>query len=113
MGIPVASADDSYTVSWMTPHHVSPSGDYAVRVFRDVDRARAAELDAEKLKAARQAQGEAVDYEVEIEHTVVEPLFERTITHVAPSTFKSPIRTQWLALFAFGFVFYKVYGFTK
>jgi translocon-associated protein (TRAP) delta subunit len=112
--IAVAGVGEKYSVSWMVPHHAAPTGDYEVRVFRDVDRARAADIDAARLKAARQEQrekelaGGAVVDDVQIEKTHVDPLFVRSIHHDSLTTFSLPIRTQWLVLFFFGFVFYRV-----
>lgn len=91
--LPVATSDDGvYSVSWGSTHDASPSGQYKLKFFREVDRKRAIETHEfqEKKKkreeelrqleeGAATVQEEAKEFVVE---DIVSPLFEISHNHV-------------------------------
>lgn len=124
--LPVATnPNGEYSVSWVVPHSAAPSGQYAFRCFREVDRKLALEARQleekkrqreEELKqfddqyAAESAQATAAaDEEKQLDvEEALQPLFVITVSHSAPYTGKLPVRPEVLALVLFGSVFFLV-----
>jgi len=88
--LPVAfNKDGQYETSWTSPHDKTPTGEYRLQFYREVDRVRSSEKKKDSEDAA--------------------PLFELKISHTASPTGQLPVRTEFMMVIILAITFGRAY----
>jgi hypothetical protein len=107
--LPVAINNDKgrYSVSWVTEHLASPTGEYVLQFYRETDRLRATEQKEFLEKKARKEGEEVSKAEVDLK-----PLFEIRVPHQVVKLGQLPVKPEFLSLLflatAFGWIIFKI-----
>jgi len=102
--VPVAHNNGRYTVSWTSPLDDTPSGNYKLLFYREIDRTRAIEQrDAKekRIRKEKQLKGETGTESLQ-EELQLDPLFTVEIPYHVSRFSKIPIRAELFALLLFG-----------